>query len=135
MATLDSVVKKWNRQKQAMEDEQLITELRDDFSEWMGWITTTISAITCNDLAKTYNDGVYLTEKHNAINKRIFDRDPSFHGIMSRLNNALITCPIKSKEVSSFISHLKHRKKVLEECWTSRNELYQKHLDYLKWKQ
>ena len=24
---------------------------------------------------------------------------------------------------------------VLEECWTSRNELYQKHLDYLKWKQ
>ena len=24
---------------------------------------------------------------------------------------------------------------VLEECWTSRNDLYQKHLDYLKWKQ
>ena len=24
---------------------------------------------------------------------------------------------------------------MLEECWTSRNDIYQKHLDYLKWKQ
>ena len=112
METLNTLFNKWNTQKQAMEDGQLINELRGDFSEWMGWITTTISAITCNDLATTYNDGVYLSEKHNAINKRIVAKDPSFQDTMLKLDNALITCPRKSNEVSSFISNLKHRRKV-----------------------
>ena len=110
--TLNIVLNKWNIQNQALKDGLLINELRGYFSEWMGWITTTISAITCNDLATTYNDGVYLSEKHNAINKRIVDRDISFQDIIVRLDNALTTCPKKSMEISSFISNLKHRQKV-----------------------
>ena len=112
METLNTVFNKWNTQKQAMEDGQLINELRGDFSEWMGWITTTISAITCNDLTTSYTDGVYQLQKHDAIYRRISDYDSSFQDIWLRLDTALTACPRKSKEISIFISNLKHRHKV-----------------------
>ena len=110
--SLETVSSKYHLHKQAMKERIFINELGEVFREWMGWVTTTISAITCNDLAKTYNDGVYLVEKHNAIHQRIEDRDLSFQDILSRLNHALVTCPKSYDHISSFISNLKHRRTV-----------------------
>ena len=110
--TLSTVSKRWNLQRQAMEEGQVINELQEDYSELMGWISTMISAITCNDLTTSYTDGVYQLQKHDAIYRRISDYDSSFQDIWLRLDTALTACPRKSKEISIFISNLKHRHKV-----------------------
>ena len=110
--SFDMVFDKKKILRQAMEDAHLHNKLQQEVIEWMGWITTMTSAITSNDLAVNCDDGVYLLHKHNAVKERIESKDQSFQDFMLRLHNALSACPAKSNEVSSFISNLKHQRKV-----------------------
>lgn len=99
----------------------------------MDWIAEKIAIITANDLATTYNDGVYLLQKHEDLYKDISGRISDMDAFSAKCKEAMKSIIFQTEKLQAMISSLTKRRNFLLECWVSRKDVYKQHLDFLKW--
>lgn len=113
--------------------ELVIISIRKEHKEAMSWISEKIAIITSVELAKTYNDGLYLLQKHNEMHQELDNQAPTLDKVDKMCTEYLSKNDFKRLHVEGMKTSLKERRDFLTDCWKSRSELYAQHLDYLKW--
>ena len=117
-----------------LQKELSFIEIQKEYQALMEWVAEKIAIMTANDLADSYNDGVYLLQKHDDMIKDINAKLPDIDQFSAKCRENIPNIPFQSDNLHKMISNIAHRKEFLIECWTSRKNLYKQHLDFLKWR-
>jgi glycine cleavage system pyridoxal-binding protein P len=95
-----------------IETKSVVLDLLIEYRDWMLWITEMVSSITSYDLATSYNECVYLIEKHNNIHDKIFLRKTMFYVFLEKFKTVPTSRNFKSSEMETSFDNLIRRKQV-----------------------